>query len=187
EQDEIALRSHRNAAAATDDGRLRAEMCRLHLPPRYDDVLEADGLVRRDTSLEKLAVLPPVFDRRHGTVTAGNSSPLTDGAAAVLLMSEERAKAEGHAPLAFIRSWAVSAVDPGGQLLMGPGFAIPKVLERAGLTLAAMDLIEMHEAFAAQVASNIQALMSYSCARDKLSRSTPPAYANRDCVNACGW
>jgi acetyl-CoA acyltransferase len=99
--------------------------------------------VRRDTSLEKLAALPPVFDRRYGTVTAGNSSPLTDGAAAVLLMSEERAKAEGYAPLAFIRSWAVSAVDPGGQLLMGPGFAIPKALERAGLSLAAMDLIEI--------------------------------------------
>src|SRR5262245_51087887 len=186
EQDEIALRSHRNAAAATDDGRLPAEMCRVHLPPRYEAALESDGLVRRDTSIEKLAALPPVFDPRYGSVTAGNSSPLTDGAAAVLLMSEERARAEGYAPLAFIRSWAVAAVDPGGQLLMGPALAIPKALDRAGLSLAAMDLIEMHEAFAAQVASNIQALESESWAREKLGRTKPVGRVDRDRLNVCG-
>ena len=116
------------------------------LPPRYEAAVTGDNLLRRDTSMEALAALPPVFDKRFGTVTAGNSSPLTDGAAAVLLMSEERARALGCAPLAFIREWAVAAVDPGGQLLMGPALAIPKALDRAGLTLADMDLIEMHEA-----------------------------------------
>ena len=136
EQDEIALASHRNAARATPTRagwRRRCAPCtcrrRTRRPPA------ADNLIREDTSLEALAALPPVFDRRYGSVTAGNSSPLTDGAAAVLLMSEEKAQAEGYAPLAFVRSWAVAAVDPGGQLLMGPALAIPKALERAGLAL----------------------------------------------------
>ena len=158
EQDEIAFRSHARAAAGMDDGRIQAELVRVFLPPTYEDAVEADNLVRRDTSREALAALPPVFDRRYGSVTAGNSSPLTDGAAAVLLMEEERAKALGYEPLAFIRAWAVAAVDPAGQLLMGPALAVPRALERAGITLADVDLVEMHEAFAAQVASNLQAI-----------------------------
>jgi acetyl-CoA acyltransferase len=186
EQDRIAYASHQAAAAAIEDGRLRAEMCAVLLPPRYEEAITADNLVRPDTSLEALARLPPVFDRRFGTVTAGNSSPLTDGAAAVLLMSEERARAFGLEPLAFIREWAVAAVDPGGQLLMGPALAIPKVLERAGLTLADMDLIEMHEAFAAQVASNIQALESQAWARDQLGRTAPVGKVDRSRLNVCG-
>src|SRR6185369_11488708 len=157
EQDEIAFRSHQRAAQAIDDGRLGAEMCAVLVPPRYDTVATSDNLVRRDTTLEALAQLSPVFDRKYGTVTAGNSSPLTDGAAAVLLMSEARARKEGYEPLAFIKSWAVAAVDPGGQLLMGPALAVPKALERAGVALKDIDLIEMHEAFAAQVLSNVQA------------------------------
>ncbi len=157
EQDRIALASHRNAAAAIDDGRLPPELCRVIVPPRYETIVEADTLVRRDTSLESLALLKPVFDRTYGTVTAGNASPLTDGAAAVLLMKEERAAALGHAPLAFVRAWAVAAVDPGGQLLMGPALAVPKALERAGLKIGDIELFEIHEAFASQVASNLQA------------------------------
>jgi acetyl-CoA acyltransferase len=157
EQDAIALASHRNGWAATADGRLPRETCTVFVPPSYEAV-SADNLLRRDTTPEALAALPPAFDRRYGTVTAGNSSALTDGAAAVLLMSEDKARAEGREPLAFVRSWAVAAVDPGGQLLMGPAVAVPLALERAGVELADIDLIEMHEAFAAQVASNIQAL-----------------------------
>jgi acetyl-CoA acyltransferase len=149
-------------------------------------VVTADNLLRQDTTLEALAALPPAFDRRYGTVTAGNSSPLTDGAAAVLLMSEEKAKAEGYAPLAFVRAWAVAAVDPGGQLLMGPGLAIPMALERAGLQLSDMELVDMHEAFAAQVASNIQALESESWAREKLGRSAPVGRVDRERLNVCG-
>ncbi|HET7293945.1 MAG TPA: acetyl-CoA C-acyltransferase [Vicinamibacteria bacterium] len=157
EQDEIAWRSHVRAAAAANDGRIPAELARVFVPPKYEAV-ESDNLVRREATREALAALPPVFDRRHGSVTAGNSSPLTDGAAAVLLMEEERAKALDYEPLAFIRSWAVAAVDPAGQLLMGPAVAVPKALERAGITLEEVDLVEMHEAFAAQVASNSKAL-----------------------------
>jgi acetyl-CoA acyltransferase len=186
EQDRIAYLSHHSAAAATDAGRLAPEMCTVLVPPRYDTAVTQDNLIRRDTSLEALAALPPVFDRKYGTVTAGNSSPLTDGAAAVLLMSEARARAEGYAPLAFIRSWAVSAVDPGGQLLMGPGLAIPKALERAGVTLADIDVIEMHEAFAAQVASNIQALESETWAREKLGRDKAVGQVDRARLNVNG-
>lgn len=186
EQDRIAYLSHHNAAAATDAGRLAPEMCAVLVPPRYDTAVTQDNLIRRDTSVEALAALPPVFDRKYGTVTAGNSSPLTDGAAAVLLMSESRARAEGYEPLAFIRSWAVSAVDPGGQLLMGPGLAIPKALDRAGVTLADIDVIEMHEAFAAQVASNIQALESETWAREKLGRDKAVGQVDRARLNVNG-
>lgn len=185
-QDEIAWRSHKNAAAAMDDGRLPAEMCAVRMAPRYEVTVTTDNLIRRDTTIDALAALPPVFDRKYGTVTAGNSSPLTDGAACVLLMSEARAKAFGYEPLAFIRSWAVAAVDPGGQLLMGPALAIPKALERAGLALADMDVVEMHEAFAAQVASNIQALSSEAWAKEKLGRSSAVGEVDRERLNVCG-
>jgi acetyl-CoA acyltransferase len=186
EQDRIALASHERAAAAIADGRLRAETCAVPVPPRYEVTATSDTLVRRDTTLEALAALPPVFDRKYGSVTAGNSSPLTDGAAAVLLMSEEKARAEGLPTLAYVRSWAVAAVDPGGQLLMGPALAIPQALERAGLRLSDMDLIEMHEAFAAQVASNIQALESDQWAREKLGRAEPVGKVDRERLNVCG-
>src|SRR5881409_2216836 len=131
EQDRWALRSHELAARGTDDGRITAEIAPW-LPARPGDpVVTTDNGIRRDTSLEQMAKLKPVFDRRYGTVTAANSSPLTDGASAVLLMSEEAARALGHTPLAYIRSYAVAAVDPGWQLLQAPIFAVPKALERS--------------------------------------------------------
>ncbi len=150
-QDELALASHKNAAAATEDGRLQAEIIPV-------DELDRDTIIRADTSLEKLSKLPPVFDTSgSGTLTAGNSSPLTDGAAAIVLMSEARAGQEGREPLAFIRGYKKVAIDPSDGLLMGPGIAVPEVLSEAGLTLDDMDLIEMHEAFAGQVLANIAA------------------------------
>jgi acetyl-CoA acyltransferase len=103
-----------------------------------------------------MAKLKPVFDRRYGSVTAANSSPLTDGASAVLLMSEEAARTLGYEPLAFIRSYAVAAVDPGWQLLQAPVWAVPKALERARIAWKDLGLIEVHEAFAAQVLSNFK-------------------------------
>jgi acetyl-CoA acyltransferase len=155
-QDRWALRSHELAARGTDDGRLTAEIVPW-FPARPDDpVITADNGIRRDSSLDQMAKLKPVFDRRYGTVTAANSSPLTDGAAAVLLMEEERMRALGIQPLAFIRSYAVAAVDPGWQLLQAPIFAVPKALERAGIEWKDLGLIEIHEAFSAQVLSNLQ-------------------------------
>jgi acetyl-CoA acyltransferase len=174
-QDEIALSSHQRAATATADGRLTAEIAPVFIAPGFDTALSSDNGIRGDTSLEQLAKLKPVFDRRYGSVTAGNASPLTDGASAVLLMSEAKADALGMTPLAFIRSYAVAAVDPGEQLLMGPAFAVPIALERAGIGWKDLGLVEMHEAFAAQVASNIQALESDTFARAKLGRGAAVA------------
>ncbi len=160
DQDQFALRSHRMAAVGTDDGRLTSEIAPVFPPPRYEPALTSDNGIRTDTSIEQLRALKPVFDRKYGTVTAGNASPLTDGASAVLLMSEERAGTLGYSPLAYIRSYAYAALDPGEQLLMGPVLAAPLALQRAGLTLADMDLIEMHEAFAAQVLCNLKGFES---------------------------
>ena len=184
-QDRVALMSHQRAAAATADGRIPAEIAPWFGGKDMDQVVTADNLVRADTSLEVLAKLNPVFDRRYGSVTAGNSSPLTDGAAAVLLMAEEKAKALGYEPLAFIRSYALAAVDPGGQLLMGPAFAVPKALDRAGITWNELGLVEIHEAFAAQVLSNVQAWESKAWAK-KLGRSAPVGEVDWDRTNVMG-
>jgi acetyl-CoA acyltransferase len=185
EQDRLALMSHQRAAAATADGRLTAEIAPWFSGPEMDQVITADNGVRSDTSLDALAKLKPVFDRRYGSVTAGNSSPLTDGAAAVLLMAEEKAKALGHEPLAYIRSYAVSAVDPGWQLLMGPVFSVPKALERAELTWKELGLVEIHEAFAAQVLSNVQAWGSQAWA-DRLGLSAPVGEVDWERTNVSG-
>ena len=151
EQDEIAYRSHMNAHRATEDGRLKAEIVPV-------DGIDQDLIMRPDTDMKKLAKLPPVFDRSPaGTISAGNSSPLTDGAAAVLLMSEDRARSGGSEPLAFIKDFEYAAIDPSDGLLMGPGIAVPRLLRRTGLKLSDLDLIEMHEAFGGQVACNLKA------------------------------
>ena len=184
EQDQYALRSHRLAAAGTQDGRLTAEIIPLYVPPAFDAMLVDNG-VRPDSSIEALAALKPVFDRRNGSVTAGNSSPLTDGASAVLLMSEERAKSLGFQPLAYIRSYSYAALDPGEQLLMGPVLAAPVALARAGLTLADMDLIEMHEAFAAQVLANLKGFVSQQWA-ERAGFSSPVGEVDRAKLNVMG-
>src|SRR5213083_1511065 len=155
-QDRWALRSHQLAAGGTDDGRIVAEIAPW-LPQRTGDgIVTQDNGIRRDTSLEQMAKLKPVFDRRYGSVTAANSSPLTDGASAVLLMSETAARSLGYTPLAYVRSYAVAAVDPGWQLLQAPIFAVPKALERARIQWKDLGVVEVHEAFAAQVLSNLQ-------------------------------
>jgi acetyl-CoA acyltransferase len=171
DQDEIALRSHKNAAAAWDKGIYQQEVMHFAVPPKYKKVVDKDGLVRPDTTLDKLAGLKPVFDKKYGTVTAGTSSPLTDGASALIVMAEDKAKALGYEPLAYIKSWGFAALDPAWQLLMGPSFATPIALDRAGMTLADIDLIDIHEAFAAQVLSNLKAFASKTWAEKHLGRS----------------
>ncbi len=170
-QDEYALASHRKAVAAWESGVFDSEVMAYGIPPGYRDTVERDTIPRADSTLEKLSSLKPVFDRRYGSVTAGNSSPLTDGASATLLMSEEAAKTRGIEPLAYIRSYAFAALDPNWQLLMGPALATPIALDRAGMKLSDLDLIDMHEAFAAQVLSNTKAFASKAFAEDKLGRS----------------
>jgi acetyl-CoA acyltransferase len=185
EQDRLALMSHQRAAAATADGRLTAEIAPWFGGREMDQVVTEDNGIRADTSLEALARLRPVFDRKYGSVTAGNASPLTDGAAAVLLMAEEKARALGYQPLAYLRSYAVAAVDPGWQLLMGPVYAVPKALERAGLAWRDLDLVEIHEAFAAQVLSNVQAWASQAWA-DRLGLPGPLGEVDWDRTNVMG-
>jgi len=185
EQDQFALRSHRLASAGTKDGRLTAEIAATYVPPKYDTVLTSDNGIRDDTSIDQLAALKPVFDRKYGSVTAGNSSPLTDGAAAVLLMSEEKALALGYTPLGFIRSYAYAALDPGEQLLQAPVLAAPVALQRAELSLRDMDLIEMHEAFAAQVLSNLRGFESKAWA-ERAGFSDPVGEVDRARLNVMG-
>ena len=184
DQDTFALRSHRLAAAGTDDGRITAEIAPVF--HTRDAPIDRDNGIRADSTLERMAQLKPAFDRRYGTVTAANSSPLTDGASAVLLMGEDTARSLGYEPLAFIRSYAVAALDPGDQLLMGPAYAVPMALDRAGITWSDLGLVEMHEAFAAQVLSNIQAFESKRWAEERLGRSEPIGEVNRDTLNVMG-
>jgi acetyl-CoA acyltransferase len=185
EQDHFALRSHRLAAAGTADGRLTAEIMPVYVPPRFDSVLTSDNGIREDTSYEQLAALKPVFDRKYGSVTAGNSSPLTDGGACVLLMNEEKARALGYPTLGIIRSYAYAALDPGEQLLQAPVLAAPVALKRAGLTLKDIDLVEMHEAFAAQVLSNLKGFESKWWA-ERAGFSQPVGEVDRAKLNVMG-
>ena len=185
-QDKFAFQSHHRAAKATAEGRFKDEVMTVVVPPKYDDVVETDNLIRGDTTLEALAKLRPVFDKKYGTLTAGNSSSLTDGAAAVVLMSEAKAKAMGLKPIGFIRSYAYAATDPFDQLLQGPVFALPTALDRAKLTLKDMGVIEMHEAFAAQVLSNIQWIGSKKIAKERLGLSEPLGDIDPESINLTG-
>jgi acetyl-CoA acyltransferase len=160
DQDDFAHRSHVLAAKAWEEGKFADEVVPIDVPPDYRETIATDTTVRFDSERRRYDDLPPVFDRRHGSLTAGNSSPLTDGAAALLIMSEERARAEGREPLGYLRSYAFTALDPADQLLLGPVAATAIALERAGLTFADLDLIDMHEAFAAQVLSVTSAFAS---------------------------
>jgi acetyl-CoA acyltransferase len=184
-QDRLALLSHQRAAAGTADGRLTAEIAPWFGGRAMDQITESDNGIRTDTSLEKLAELKPVFDRRYGSVTAGNSSPLTDGASAVLMMSEDKARSLGYRPLVTIRGYAVAAVDPGWQLLMGPAYAVPKALDRAGISWKELGLVEIHEAFAAQVLSNVQAWGSKAWA-ERLGRPQPVGEVDWNITNVMG-
>ncbi|MEZ4375356.1 MAG: acetyl-CoA C-acyltransferase [Polyangiaceae bacterium] len=171
------------AAHAIESGRFADEVVAVETPG--GKWVHADGLVRADTSVEKLSKLRPVFSK-DGSVTAGNASPLTDGAAAVVLMSEEKARALGYTPLAAIRSWAYVGVDPADQLLMGPALAMPKALERAGLSLGDIDLIDMHEAFAAQVLSVLKMLGSDAFAKERLGREHAVGHVDPETINLHG-
>jgi acetyl-CoA acyltransferase len=181
-QDRFAERSHHRAAEAIASGRFDHEVTAVEAP---DGWVHADNIVRGDTSVEKLSKLRPVF-AKDGTVTAGNASPLTDGAAAVLLMSEDKARALGYKPLAAFRSWSYVGVDPADQLLIGPALAMPKALDRARMELKDIDLVDMHEAFAAQVLSVTKALASKGFAEVRLGRNKAVGEIDEDSFNIYG-
>jgi acetyl-CoA acyltransferase len=185
EQDAFAHASHSRAAAAWADGRLTDEVMTAFVPP-FRTAVSEDNLVRKDSKLESYAKLKPAFDRTHGTVTAGNASPLTDGAASIVLMREDVAKALGYRPLGYIRSYAFAALDPRRDLLMGPSHASPIALDRAGVKLSDLTLIDFHEAFAAQVLCNVQAFASKQFARDVLGRSEALGEIDPEKMNVMG-
>jgi acetyl-CoA acyltransferase len=185
DQDSFALRSHRLAAVAAADGRLADELVPVFPPPGFRPEA-ADNGVRPDTSLEKLAKLPTVFDRELGTVTAGNSSFLTDGAAACLLMSEERATRLGAEPLAAFVSIGTTAADPLEELLLGPVFSIPRALDAAGLRLDEVGVVEMHEAFAAQMIACLRLLGDDDFCRERLGRDGAVGVVRDDRLNRLG-
>ncbi len=169
EQDAYALRSHRGAARARREGWLAAEITPVAPAERFEPVTR-DDTIREDTDAERLAALPPAFVRPFGTVTAGNSSPLTDGAAVTLLMEERRARADGLRPRATVVDGLFVAQDPGDELLLGPAYAIPRLLARNGLRFDDVGVVELHEAFAGQVLAVLAALASSTFARDALGR-----------------
>ncbi len=185
EQDQLALRSHQRAHQAWEDGKLNGEVMTAIVPP-YKEPLQRDNNIRGDSTLEQLGKLRPAFDRRHGTVTAANSTPLTDGASSLLLMKESRARALGHEPIGFIRSWAFSAIDPFHDGLMGPSHATPVALDRAGCSLADMELVDMHEAFASQTLANIKHWPSRRFAREVLGRDEAIGEVDPDRFNVLG-
>ncbi len=184
-QDEYAMMSHHRAAEATADGRLARQIVPAYPPPRYRAV-SADNGVRPDTSIEKLAKLKPAFDRKFGTVTAGNSSYLTDGGSAVLLASESAAERLGLEPIAVLKSSAIAALDPLEELLLGPAMTVPMALDRAGLELDEVEVIELHEAFAAQVLAVLQVLDDEEFCRERLGRDKAVGAIDRDRLNAWG-
>lgn len=185
EQDDLAYASHANAARAWREGRLDTQVMTAVLPSKA--MLKDDNLVRKNPERNAYDKLQPCFDfSGSGSVTAGNASPLTDGAAAVLLMSEEKANAMGFTPLGYIRSYAFAAKTPKDDLLMGPVLAAPIALDRAGITLKDLSVIDMHEAFAGQLACNLHGLASADYAKATLNRKKAVGEVNRDLLNVNG-
>ncbi len=185
DQDALAHRSHTLAAKAWKDGLMKDEVMAAHVEP-YNKFLDVDNNIRMESKLDSYAKLKPVFDRTYGSVTAANATPLTDGASAVLMMPESQAKALGYEVLGYIRSYAFAAIDVWDDMLMGPSYATPIALDRAGMKLKDLTLIEMHEAFAAQTLANMKMFASKKFAEEKLGRSEAIGEIDMDRFNVLG-
>ncbi len=185
EQDEYAVRSHKFASRAAEAGILDAEIAAVETLPEYK-IVDKDNTYRADSTVEKLAKLRPAFDKKNGTLTAANSSFLTDGASAVLLMSEEKAEKLGFKPKARILSYTFVGRDPKTELLLGPAYAIPKVLKMAGMDLKDIDVFEIHEAFAAQILAVLKALNSDKFGKENLGLSGKFGEIPMDKLNILG-
>ena len=185
EQDKFALRSHRLAAKATNEGLLDDELLPASVPPDFEPITR-DNTFREDTSMEKLEKLSPAFIKPHGTITAGNSSSFTDGASATLIMAEETARHLGLQPKAYLRQYTYVAQDPEDELLLGPAYATPQLLDGMGLSLEDIDVFELHEAFAGQVLTVLKALDSDKFARENLGRDNKVGEIPMDKLNLWG-
>lgn len=184
-QDALALRSHQHASRAWQSGVLNQEVMAAFVPP-WKAAIDQDNNVRMNAKAEDYARLRPAFDRQHGSVTAANSTPLTDGAAALILMREGRARELGVTPLGFLRSYAFTAIDVQQDMLLGPAYASPLALDRAGVSLADLTLIDMHEAFSAQTLSNLQLFRDERFAREVLNRPHALGEVNEERFNVLG-
>jgi acetyl-CoA acyltransferase len=185
EQDQFALQSHLRAVESTKNGKLNQEMTPVFIGPQYKKVLDKDNGPRDGQTLEALQKLKPYFDRRTGTITVGNACPLTDGAAMMLLMSRQKAEAQGYKPLARIRSYAFAGLEP-ERMGLGPAYATPLALKKAGLDFKNIDLIELNEAFAAQVLACRKALASAQWCQEKLGLSAAVGEMDLDRLNVNG-
>ena len=185
EQDKFSLRSHKLAAKAAKEGRTGEEIAPLPIGPDYKETLLSDIGPRENQTMEALAKLKPFFDKRTGSITAGNSCPITDGAANVLLMSRQKASELGYKPMARILSYGFAGCEP-ERMGLGPAYATPLALKRAGLTLKDIGLVELNEAFAAQVIACQKALASDQFGKDKLGLSGKVGEMNDDIMNVNG-
>lgn len=185
DQDMFAHRSHLRAAAAWERGDIADEVAPVLCGSRHEPLLR-DNCIRFDSEEASYRRLKPAFDRHYGTVTAGNSSPLTDGAAALLMMTETRAASLGFTPLAFLRSYAFAALPVQQDMLLGPAYAIPQALARGGCQLADMALVDMHEAFAAQVLCNLKVMQDQQFAQDVLRQEHAVGDIDPDRFNVLG-
>lgn len=185
EQDQFAMESHLKALKSTSEGVLREEITPVFIPPKYKNIVSDDIGPREGLTLEKLAKLKPYFDRKYGSITVGNACPLTDGAGMVLLMNRQRAEALGYKPMATIRSYAFAGLEP-ERMGLGPVYSTPLALKRAGLELKDMDLIELNEAFAAQVMACEKAFASDKFAQEKLGLSKAVGEIDRNKLNVNG-
>jgi acetyl-CoA acyltransferase len=184
-QDQFAVDSHHKAAKAQESGKLAEELVPIWPSPRFDVCVEADNIIRKDTTLEALGSLKPAFDKKYGTLTAGNSSPLTDGAAICMIADEARAKSLGFKPKVLIKDVIFVGVNPYEQLLIGPAIAIPLLLQRNQLKVTDIDRFEIHEAFAAQVLSCIKSMESSEFMEKHLGTKAIPNFP-LDRVNVNG-
>jgi acetyl-CoA acyltransferase len=185
EQDQFALASHQKAVKAIKEGRFKDEIAPVFLPPQFSEVISEDVGPRDGQSLEALAKLKPFFDKATGTITAGNSCPITDGAAMVLLMSREKAQSLGYKPLATIRGYGFAGLEP-ERMGLGPALATPLALKRSGLTMKDIGLVELNEAFAAQVLACLKAFDSDAFAQKRLGVNTKIGTVSPDIVNVNG-
>jgi acetyl-CoA acetyltransferase family protein len=185
EQDAYALLSHQRALAAQENGRFADEIVPVPVPPQYAAAQHADDGPRADQSLEKLQKLKPYFDRHNGTVTVGNACPITDAAAALLVMTESRARDLGLTPMGYLVDYAYAGLDP-SRMGLGPAFATAKLMGRRGFAMKDLDVIELNEAFAAQVIANERAFASRDYARAHFRRDTALGEIDRARMNANG-
>lgn len=183
EQDAYAADSHRKAFAAVQSGAAKEQIVPIRTPKGY---VSEDNLIRESMDPAKLATLRPVFDPKYGSITAASSSALTDGASAVLLMKESKAKALGYEPLGFVKGWSFPAIDPRVNMLLGNIYSVPQALARAGVTMDDMDLFEVHEAFAAQVLSNLACFADDAWCQENMGLKKAPGAIPADKLNIWG-